>query len=157
MTFKQHGYGGWTSGQALTVIDDVLSDVTASDLFILEFGANDLGWANKNIEFWLNNMTTLIAKVKEKTSQIVIMSPTVAGKIPPIADIITLKFRAFAMEQGVAYADITRWSVCRGEKLAWAYLANEYHPDFMGHIMMAEIMEPMITGEHFDWPQYVGR
>ncbi len=45
----------------------------------------------------------------------------------------------------------------RGEGLAWAYMANSYHPDFMGHIMMAEVMEPMFTGEHFDWPGYVGQ
>jgi predicted Ser/Thr protein kinase len=60
-----------------------------------------------------------------------------------------------AEEQKVAYVDITKWSLYRGEKYAWAYLANDYHPDLMGHIMIAELMVPLFTGENFDWPPYV--
>ena len=119
---------------------------------MLEFGANDLGWAGKDVDSWLSNMKVLIAEAKEKTSQVIIMSPTTGGQVPTVADEVTRRFTAFAREQKVAYVDITRWSMYRGEKYAWAYLANGYHPDFMGHIMMAELMTPLFGADHFDWP-----
>ena len=74
--------------------------------------------------------------------------------MPKLAEEVTRKFTAFAREQKLAYVDITRWSMYRGEKYAWAYLANGYHPDFMGHIMMAELMTPLFGADHFTWPPY---
>jgi hypothetical protein len=102
-------------------------------------------------------MKDLITEAKKKTSQIIILSLTTGGNIPPLAADISSKFRAFAKDENVAYMDVTRWSQYRGEKYAWAYLANEYHPGFMGHIMMAELMLPLFTGENFDWPPYAAK
>jgi len=154
ITPVQHGYGGWTSQQALAVMGKVFAEVKPEDVVILEFGANDLGWAKKDVDSWLSNMKVLVAEAKKETSQVIIMSPTTGGQVPQVADEITRKFRAFARRQNVAYFDVTRWSMYRGEKFAWAYLANGYHPDFMGHIMMAELMTPLFGADHFDWPPY---
>ena len=154
ITPVQHGHGGWTSSQALTIMDEVFAPVKPEDVVMLEFGANDLGWAGKDVDSWLSNMKVLIAEAKKKTSQIIIMSPTTGGQVPKLAEEVTRKFTAFAREQKLAYVDITRWSMYRGEKYAWAYLANGYHPDFMGHIMMAELMTPLFGADHFTWPPY---
>jgi len=106
------------------------------------------------VDSWLADMKHLIAEAKKQTSQIIIMSITTGGPVPQKAEEITRKFTAFAKSQKVAWVDITRWSMYRGEKYAWAYLANPSHPDFMGHIMMAELFMPLLGGEPFDWPEY---
>jgi len=157
VTPVKNGYGGWTSEQAKRVMGKVFANASAEDVVMIEFGANDLGWANKTIDSWLGNMAAIVAEAKKKTTQIIVMSPTTGGKVPAQAAEITRRFTAFAKEQGVAYVDITRWSMYRGEKFAWAYLANGYHPDFMGHVMMAELMVPLLGGEHFDWPRYAAK
>ncbi len=149
-----HGHGGWTSPQAREVMGEVFADVKPEDVVFLEFGANGLGWAGKDVDSWLSNMKVLIAEAKKKTSQVIIMSPTTGGQVPKLAEEVTRKFAAFAREQQIAYVDITRWSMYRGEKYAWAYLANGYHPDFMGHIMMADLMAPLFGADHFTWPPY---
>jgi len=154
ITPVQHGYGGWTSEQAKKVMEEAFADVRPEDVIILEFGGNDLGWAGKNVPWWLGNMKVLVEGAKARTSQIILMSPTTGGAVPELAGEISTEFRSFATEQKVAYVDITRWSLYRGTRFAWAYLANEYHPDIMGHIMMAELMAPLFTGEHLDWPPY---
>ena len=125
------------------------------DVVILEFGANDLGWAYKDVNRYVANTRDLITKAKKKTSQIIILSPTTGGNIPSMSDEISKGIRKLADDEKVAYVDITKWSMYRGEKFAWAYLANEYHPDFMGHAMIAELIAPLFTGGNFDWPEYV--
>lgn len=157
ITPVQNGHGGWTSEQAKTIMAEAFAPLAPEDVLILEFGGNDLGWAGKTVDSWLANTKDLITEAKKKTSQIIIMSPTTGGQVPALAEEITKKFRAFAKDEKVAYVDITRWSLYRGEKYAWAYLANEYHPDFMGHIMMAELMQGLFTGENFDWPPYAAK
>jgi lysophospholipase L1-like esterase len=152
--YDQNGYGGWTSEQARKVMGEVFAKVHPEDVVILDFGGNDLGWAQKSIGGWLADLNVLVDEAKKRTSQIIILSITTGGQVPKEAERISKAFRDFAVEQEVAYVDITRWSMYRGPKYAWAYLANEYHPDFMGHIMMAEIMLPLFTGKHFDWPPY---
>lgn len=37
------------------------------------------------------------------------------------------------------------------------YLANQGHPAFMGHIMIAEILETLLGAPAFDWPQYAAK
>ena len=152
----QNGYGGWTTEKAKEVVEKVFADVRAEDVIIIEFGGNDLGWAKRSIEQWLLSLESLVDSAKKKTSQIIIMSPTTGGSVPLLYEQIIKKFRAFAVAQKIAFVDITHWSMYRGEKYAWAYLANGYHPDFMGHIMMAEVILPLFTEKHFDWPRYVG-
>ena len=120
-------------------------------------GANDLGWANVTVDRWLANMKTLVDEAKKHTTQIVVMSPTTGGNVPKVAAEVTEKFRAFAKAEKVAYADITRWSLYRGEKFAWAYLANDYHPDLMGHLEMAEVLETLFGAPAFDWPRYAAK
>jgi len=151
----QNGYGGWTAEQGKKVVEKVFQDVRGEDVIIIEFGGNDLGWAKRTIDQWLISLESLVNSAKKKTSQIIIMSMTTGPNIPPISDNISRRFRAFADKQKLAFVDVTRWSMYRGPKYGWAYLANGYHPDFMGHIMMGEIMSPLFTQEHFDWPAYV--
>ena len=157
ITPVQKGYGEWTSEQALKVMKDVFAQAGPEDVIIIEFGANDLGWANKTVDIWLANMKQIVAEARKKTTQIIVMSPTTGGKVPQLADEVSRKFRAFAKEENVAWADISRWSLYRGEAFAWAYLANEYHPDFMGHVMIAEILHPLFGAPNFDWPPYAGK
>ncbi|MHC4396463.1 MAG: SGNH/GDSL hydrolase family protein [Planctomycetota bacterium] len=151
----QNGYGGWTAEQGRKIVEKVFQDVRPEDVIIIEFGGNDLGWAKRTIDQWLISLEALVNSAKKKTSQIIIMSMTTGPNIPPISDNISRRFRVFADKQKVAFVDVTRWSMYRGQKYAWAYLANGYHPDFMGHIMMGEIMSPLFTEKHFDWPPYV--
>ncbi len=148
----QNGHGGWTAEKAKTVAPKVFGEMLPGDVLLLEFGANDLGWAEHGIDRWLTNLRDLVHMARAKTDQIVVLTPTVGGKIPQFAPAISAAIRRFAQSERVAYADITLWSLYRGEAFAWAYLANEYHPDFMGHAMIGEIVLPLFTGEHFDWP-----
>jgi len=154
ISYVQKGYGGWTSGEAKGVAAKDLAAAGRGDVIILQFGGNDLGGAGLSVDSWLADMKHLIAEAKKQTSQIIIMSITTGGPVPQKAEEITRKFTAFAKSQKVAWVDITRWSMYRGEKYAWAYLANPSHPDFMGHIMMAELFMPLLGGEPFDWPEY---
>ena len=121
-------------------------------MILIEFGANDV--SGKSVDVWLADLKVLVEAAKRKTSQVIILSPTTGGPVPKLAKEISEKFRALAKDQKVAWADITRWSMYRGEKYAWAYLANDFHPDCMGHLMMAEILEPLFDAPHFDWPKY---
>jgi lysophospholipase L1-like esterase len=157
ITPVQQGRGGWTSEQAKKIMNDVFAEAGPDDVIMIEFGANDLGWAGKTVDQWLANMKDLVDAAKKRTTQIIVMSPTTGGRVPKAADEVTRKFRAFAEAQNVAWADITGWSLYRGEKYAWAYLANEYHPDIMGHVMMAELMEPLFGAPDLQWPPYAAK
>ncbi|MFB3892556.1 MAG: SGNH/GDSL hydrolase family protein [Phycisphaerae bacterium] len=155
VTPVQKGYGGWTAAQGAKVMDAVFKEACADDVIILEFGANDIG--GRGVDGWLADLKVLIEAAKKKTTQIIIMSPTTGGPVPRLSAQISEKFRAFAKAENVAWADITRWSMYRGEKYSWAYLANEYHPDAMGHLMIAEIMETLFGAPNFDWPPYAAK
>ena len=56
-------------------------------------------------------------------------------------------------EEKLAAADLNKLFLYRGEPYAWALLANEYHPDFMGHITIGEMLAPILTGEHKNYPE----
>jgi lysophospholipase L1-like esterase len=98
-------------------------------------------------------MKKLIARVKTKSDQIVIMSPTPIGEVGKIQAEITKVLQELVAEEKVAAADITKLAYYRGEPFAWAWLANEGHPAYMGHIMMAEMMAPLLTEQHRSDPE----
>lgn len=154
ITPVQHGHGGWTAAQGLKVVDkEVVDEAGPEDLVILEFGANDLSWAGVPVAKWKADMKKLIARVKSKTDQIVIMSPTSIGQVGKLQSEITRVLKELVVEEKVAAADITQFAFYRGEKFAWAWLANEGHPAYMGHIIMAEMMAPLLTGQHRSYPE----
>jgi len=154
ITPVQHGHGGWSAGQALGVVDkEVCAEAGADDLVILEFGANDIGGRGMTPEAWKADMKKLIAKVKTKTDQIIIMSPTTGGAIPKNAEAITKAVKEIVADDKVACADITKFSMYRGEPFAWALLANPYHPDLMGHITIGEMIAPLLTEKHVTYPE----
>lgn len=147
ITPVQHGHGGWTSAQALKIVDkEVVDEAGPNDLVILEFGGNDLSWAGASLVDWKANLMKLIARVKTRTDQVLVMSPTPIGKVGKIQAEITKVLQELVQEEKVAAADITRLAFYRGVPFAWAWLANEGHPAYMGHIMMAEMMAPLLTG-----------
>jgi len=154
ITPVQHGHGGWSAGQGLGVVDkEVVAESGADDLVMLEFGANDIGGRGMAVEAWKADMKKLIARVKTKTDQIIIMSPTTGGAIPKNAEAITKAVKEIVAEDKVAAADITKLCMYRGEPFAWALLANQYHPDFMGHIIIGEMIAPMLTEKHVNYPE----
>ncbi|MBL8792818.1 MAG: SGNH/GDSL hydrolase family protein [Planctomycetia bacterium] len=154
ITPVQHGHGGWTAAQALKVIDkEVVDEAGPNDLVILEFGANDLSWAKTPLADWKANMKKLIARAKTRTDQIIIMSPTPIGGIGKLQPEITKALQELVQEEKVAAADITKLAYYRGEPFAWAWLANEGHPAYMGHITMAEMMAALLTEQHRNYPE----
>jgi len=154
ITPVQHGHSGWTAQQGLSVVDqEVVAEAADTDLVILAFGANDMGWANKKPADWKADVKKLIDRVKTKTDQILVLSPTVGGKVPVHAEEITKTLKEIVTEEKVAGADITKLSLYRGEAFAWALLANGYHPDYMGHLTMAEFIAPLLTGKERTYPE----
>jgi hypothetical protein len=65
---------------------------------------------------------------------------------------MTRVLQELAREEKVAAADVTRLCTCRGEPYAWAGEGNEWHPTYVLHIMMAEMIAPILTGEDRPWP-----
>lgn len=154
ITPVQHGHGGWTAAQAMKVIDkEVVDEAGPNDLVILEFGGNDLSWAKATPATWKADMKKLIARAKTKTDQVLIMSPTAIGEVGKIQEDITRVLKELVAEDKVAAADITKLAFYRGEPFAWAWLANEGHPAYMGHIMMAEMMAPLLTEQERKYPE----
>jgi lysophospholipase L1-like esterase len=154
ITPVQHGHGGWTAAQALKVVDkEVVEEAGPDDLVILQFGGNDLTWAKTTPAAWKADLKKLIARVKTKTDQIIILSPTPIGEIGKLQPEITKILKELVKEEKVAAVDVTRFAYYRGEPFAWAWLANEGHPSYMGHITLAEMMAPLLTGLHRDYPE----
>ena len=154
ITPVQHGHGGWTAAQALKVVDkEVVDEAGPNDLVILQFGGNDLSWAEATPAAWKADMKKLIARVKTKTDQIIVMSPTPIGGVGKLQPEITKVLQELVQEEKVAAADITRLAYYRGEPFAWAWLANEGHPAYMGHITLAEMMAPLLTGGERRYPE----
>jgi lysophospholipase L1-like esterase len=154
ITPVQHGHGGWTSAQALKVVDkEVVDESGPNDLVILQFGGNDLSWAKVTPAGWKANMKLLIARTKTKTDQIIVMSTTPIGEVGKIQPEITKILQELVQEEKVAAADITKLAFYRGEPFAWAWLANEGHPAYMGHITMAEMMAPLLTEKQRTYPE----
>jgi lysophospholipase L1-like esterase len=150
----QHGHGGWTAAQALKVVDkEVVEEAGPNDVVILEFGGNDMTWAKVAPADWKADMKKLIARVKTKTDQIILMGPTAIGEVGKLQPEITKALRELVEEEKVAAMDVTRLAFYRGEPFAWAWLANEGHPAYMGHIMLAEMMAPLFTEAHRNYPE----
>ncbi len=150
----QHGHGGWTAAQALKVVDkEVVSEAGPDDLVILQFGGNDLTWAKTTPAAWKADMKKLIARVKTKTDQIIVMSTTPIGEVGKLQPETTKILQELVEEDKVAAFDVTRFAFYRGEPFAWAWLANEGHPSYMGHITLAEMMAPLLTGGRRDYPE----
>lgn len=148
----QHGIPSRSASDSLKRLPKVLKDVNKNDLLIIEFGANDLN-RKPSVDQWLADLKVLIDLSKKKTPNILIMSPTTGGKANSLFKEIRKKFPAFAEKNNVAWADVNYWSLCRGEKFGWAYLANGSHPEMMGHEQLAEIILPLFTNKHFNWPE----
>ncbi len=156
ITTIQHGKGSTATLNGIPVVEkEVSAEAEPGDLVILQYGANDMGGRGHSPEQWKANMKTLIGKVRAatKTDQVLVMSPTVGGAIPGKSAGITQALKELCAEEKVAGADITRLSMYRGEPFAWAFLANQYHPNLMGHIIMAEMMAPILTGKHRNYPE----
>ena len=71
----------------------------------------------------------------------------------PAAATLAMAERAAARVGVTRVADVTRLAYYRGEPFAWAWLANEGHPAYMGHITMAEMMAPLLTGVPRTYPE----
>jgi len=151
------GHGGWTTKKLLdeALQKEVLDSATADDLVILQSGGNDIAYAGSNPERWKADMKQLIAKVKTKTDQIMVVDSTVAatGPIIKVADGLSKALQEICADEKVAGADLTKLLTYRGPKFACALLANDYHPDFMGHIVIGEMIAPILTGKHKMYPE----
>jgi lysophospholipase L1-like esterase len=149
------GHGGWTTKQLMTVVDkEVLEQCGPNDLVFLQAGGNDL-MANTTVEQWKADMKQLIAKVKTKTDQIIVVDTTVArtGKVIDAAAALSKTLQEIVAEEKVGGADVTKFLTYRGPAFACALLANGYHPDFMGHIVIGEMIAPIFTGKHKNYPE----
>lgn len=154
ITPVQHGHGGWTAERALSVVDkEVVDEAGPEDLVILQFGGNDMSWAGKSPAQWKAAMKKLIARTKTRTSHILLLSSTPIGDLPRKSPEITRVLKELVEEDQVAAADITRLASYRGESFAWAWLANEGHPAYMGHLIMAEMIAPLLTQKHRTYPE----
>jgi len=154
ITPVQHGHGGWTAERALTVIDkEVVDEAGPDDLVILQFGGNDLSWAGKTPVEWKAAMKKLIGRTKTKTDQILLLSTTPIGNVPKKSAEITRVLKELVEEEKVAAADVLHLASYRGEAFAWAWLANEGHPSYMGHITLAEMIAPLLTQKHRTYPE----
>ena len=150
----QFGHGGWTAEKAMEVVDkEVVAAAGADDLVILQFGGNDMTWAGKSPAQWKEAMKKLIARVKTKTDQILLVGTTAGGDLAKKTPEIGKTLKELVAEEKVAAADTGKFFYYRGEAFAYALLANEFHPDFMGHITMAELIAPILTGKERVYPE----
>lgn len=97
-------------------------------------------------------MKELIARVKTRTDQVLLLSSTPAGDLPRKSAEITTVLQELVAKDRVAAADVLRLASYRGDPFAWAWLANEGHPAYMGHIILAEMIAPILTGKHRTYP-----
>ncbi|HYF51687.1 MAG TPA: SGNH/GDSL hydrolase family protein [Planctomycetota bacterium] len=147
-------HGGWTTAQLLNIFDkEVLSKAGPNDLIILQSGGNDV-MAGTSIEQIKSDMKKMIAKAKTKTDQIIMVSTCVNGTADGFkwADQMSKLLKDLVAEEKVAGADTTKFMYYRGPKYAAGLLANPYHPDYMGHIIMGEMFAPLLTGKHVTYP-----
>ncbi|MGH7144143.1 MAG: SGNH/GDSL hydrolase family protein [Planctomycetota bacterium] len=153
ITPVQHGHGGWIAAQGLNVVDkEIVDEAGPDDVVILEFGANDMGWAGKTPDQWEADVKALIDRVKTKTKNIIVLSPTPGGKVPGYAKEITAHLKDIVKSEKVCGVDVTKMLMFRGLPYAWALQANEFHPDFCGHIMLGDQIAPALTGETVEYP-----
>jgi lysophospholipase L1-like esterase len=148
------GHGGWTAKLLMGVIDkEVLSQAGPNDLVILQSGGNDI-CAGTTIEQWKTDTKALIAKVRTKTDQILLLDTTVNanGPVTKAAPALSKALQELVAEEKVAGADVTKFFMYRGAPFASALLANDYHPDLMGHVTIGEMIAPILTGKAKTYP-----
>lgn len=146
------GHGGWTAQQAIDnnlVTNEVLTEAGVNDLVILQFGGNDLA-GGASIAEWKADTVTLIDQVQAAgITQIIIMGTTSGAATFDNAAAISATLNELVTEQNVGIVDTTTFSVFRGQDFAWAYLANEYHPDAEGHMQIGKIASTLFTDAHY--------
>ncbi|MEI6845529.1 MAG: SGNH/GDSL hydrolase family protein [Candidatus Firestonebacteria bacterium] len=153
ITYKASGHGGWTAARGLTVIDkELLPELSSGDLAILQYGGNDLA-GGASISKWKEDMRALITKTKQKTKNILLIGIPFGNGTSDSMEEITKTLKELAKEEKVAAFDLTKFSGYRGEKFAYSIYANMFHPDFMGHITIAEMLAPVLTGENKTYPE----
>jgi len=149
------GHGGWTAAQLLTVVEaDVLSKCGPDDLVIIQAGGNDIN-GGATVEQWKTDTKALIAKVRTKTDQIILVDTTInlKGKVAEQAENISKGLQALVADEKVAGCDMTKLFIYRGLPFACGFLANDFHPDIVGHIMIGEMLAPILTGKHRTFPE----
>jgi lysophospholipase L1-like esterase len=149
------GHGGWTTKQLLGIVDqEFLPKIGPGDLAILQSGGNDIANGGTTAQ-WKADTKTLIAKVRTKTDQILIVDTTVTASGPVLAqaESLTKTLKELVAEEKVAGADVTRFLTYRGPAFACALLANDYHPDYMGHMTIGDMIAPILTGKHVTYPE----
>ena len=154
ITPVRFGHGGWTAEKAMEVVDkEVVAAATADDLVILQFGGNDMTWAGKSAAQWKEAMKKLIARVRTKTDQVLLVGTTAGGELIKKKAETEKALKELVAEEKVAAADTGKFFYYRGEAFAYAMLANEFHPDFMGHLTMGEMIAPILTGKERVYPE----
>ncbi len=147
------GHGGWTAQQAIDsnlVATEVLSEAGPGDLVILEFGGNDIN-GGATVAQWKTRMKTLIDECQAGgVTQIVVMGITTADVTIANASAISAALAQIVSDENVAAVDVTEFSTFRGDKYAWAYLANTFHPDASAHMFIGKMTSTLFTGEHFN-------
>ncbi len=149
----QYGHGGWTTAQGIGIADkEVIKEAGQEDLVIIQFGGNDL-MGRTSIAAWKADEKKLIAKVKTKTKNILVMGITYGAGIERYSDEITKALKEIVSEERVAAFDDTKLSLYRGVKYAYSLNANQFHPDYVGHITIGELMLPAFTGKQVTYPE----
>ncbi|MBA3708562.1 MAG: SGNH/GDSL hydrolase family protein [Planctomycetes bacterium] len=149
------GHGGWTTKMLIGVVDaEFLPLVGPGDLAVLQSGGNDI-MNGSTVEQWKTDMKALIAKVRTKTDQILVVDTTVTASGPVLAQAegLTRVLKELVAEEKVAGADVTRLFTFRGPAFACALLANDYHPDYMGHMIIGSMIAPILTGKQITYPE----
>jgi len=149
ITVVHGGVPGAISDAHLKNLGPFLKDATADDLVILAASTAPAQWKKPLLQ--------MIATAKQKTDQILVMSPPAGSFVVGASDQVTKLLKEVAEEEKVAAADITRFCLYRGEKYAWAGEGNEWHPTYMLSLTMGEMMAPLLTGGERVWPGAPGK
>ncbi|MBA2482625.1 MAG: SGNH/GDSL hydrolase family protein [Planctomycetes bacterium] len=148
-------HGGWTTKMLLGVVDtELMPQLSADDLVVLQSGGNDIANGSA-VDVWKNDLKAIIAKIRTKTDQILVVDTVVTASGPVVAqaEAISKTLRDIVAEEKVAGADVTKFLTYRGPGFACALLANDYHPDFTGHMIIGDMIAPILTGKHVTYPE----
>jgi len=149
ITVVHGGVPGAISNAHLRNLGPFLKDATADDLVVLA--------ASTAPARWKNPLRQMIATAKQKTDQILVMSPPTGSFVVGASEQATRVLKEVVAEEKVAAADITRFCLYRGEKYAWAGEGNEWHPTYTLSLTMGEMMAPLLTGQERVWPVAPGK
>ena len=144
ITVLHDGVAGSITDAHLKKIEQFVKDATPDDVVIIAASTSPAEYKKPLLQ--------MIATVKKKTDQIIIMSPTAGSFVVGVSDQMTKNLKELVAEQKVAAADITRFCLYRGEKFGWAGEGNEWHPTYMLSLTMGEMIAPLLTGKEVVWP-----